>query len=243
MEGTHLQIAIFDDQQTHAETAARAVEAYWTARGQVCQIMVCTTCEMVHAWLDSTPDAALIFLDIAIEGEQHTGIDLAHVVAARRPECQIVYLTSHLRYATEIFETDPLYFVLKDELTLRLPAIYDKFMARCGDQDLVLRFQRKGGETLVRTGDIMYCEHRERKIDVVTPEQKLTVYRKMDELAQMLVHSDFIRCHNSYIVNLRYVTEFRRAGFTLRNGELIPISRSYYPEVKERFAQYLAHRL
>lgn len=49
-------------------------------------------------------------------------------------------------------------------------------------------------------------------------------------------------CHNSYIVNLRYVTDFCRSGFTLQNGAIIPISRSYYPRVKELFTVYVSQR-
>lgn len=49
-------------------------------------------------------------------------------------------------------------------------------------------------------------------------------------------------CHNSCIVNLRYVTDFCRSGFTLQNGAIIPISRSYYPRVKELFTVYVSQR-
>ena len=237
-----MQIAIFDDQREDAQAAARAVAAYWTERGRPCHITVCLTQDAVRDWLRATPDASLIFLDIAVEGAAHAGIELARQVHALRPACQIVYLTSHIQYATEIFDTDPLYFVLKPELDSRLPAIYEKYVARRGGLNTLLRFQRKGGETLVHTADILYCEHRERKIDVVTVQQTLTVYRKMSEVQHMLEGWGFVRCHNSYIVNLRYVTDFCRSGFTLQNGAIIPISRSYYPRVKELFTVYVSQR-
>ena len=45
----------------------------------------------------------------------------------------------------------------------------------------------------------------------------------------------FIRCHNSYYVNLDYAMSCERYSFTLKNGDTVPISKTRYKEIREIF--------
>ena len=49
----------------------------------------------------------------------------------------------------------------------------------------------------------------------------------------------FARCHNSYIVNLTKVRELSDKKFVCENGKNVPISKTYYVDVREKFLSYL----
>lgn len=49
----------------------------------------------------------------------------------------------------------------------------------------------------------------------------------------------FLRCHQSYMLNLDYVTEMKSDMFRMGNGEEINISRQYRRECKQAYIEYM----
>ena len=61
----------------------------------------------------------------------------------------------------------------------------------------------------------------------------------LEDTEKIVPADTLVRCHKSYIVNLKYVTGFSRMKLSLMNGGSIPVSRSR----KEDFeARYLAFK-
>ena len=67
---------------------------------------------------------------------------------------------------------------------------------------------------------------------------KLSYYGKFEDLMEKL-DPRFARCHNSYIVNLTKVRELSDKKFVCENGKNVPISKTYYVDVREKFLSYL----
>lgn len=64
-------------------------------------------------------------------------------------------------------------------------------------------------------------------------------YKKLDEVEEVLSSKTdvFLRIHQSYLINEKYVTAFNRSHVTLTNGEILPISKyDYYKEICNRLA-------
>ena len=53
----------------------------------------------------------------------------------------------------------------------------------------------------------------------------VTVPGKLDEAGRQL-EAGFVRCHKSYLVNLKYIARYTATQFIMMNGKIIPISRS-----------------
>lgn len=49
----------------------------------------------------------------------------------------------------------------------------------------------------------------------------------------------FIRCHRSYIVNLKYIKSITKDNVILESSIKIPISRGRYKEVNDTFINYI----
>ena len=61
---------------------------------------------------------------------------------------------------------------------------------------------------------------------------------KLKDFEKQLENSTFLRCHQSFIVNMERVTGAKTDSF--RIGEnVIPISRSYNKTAHERYGEYL----
>lgn len=235
-----LNICIFDDDLQHVQIARNCIADYAAAVDLDCDISTYTKeCDLLtRAGEDEKID--LLFSDIDIGRSDKSGVEVVRALQALQPECQVVYLTNHLAFATEIYDTPHIYFVLKSEIKQRLPRVFKKVIDENTPKgERLLYLKQKGREVMLDPEDIIYCEHHGRKTDIVTTHETIGVYQKMTELMDNLSTRDFVHCHSSYIVHLRYVTRFHRTGFTMSNGQTIPISRSNYAETKKKFSNYI----
>lgn len=72
----------------------------------------------------------------------------------------------------------------------------------------------------------------------LTDGRMLGIYRKLDELADDFSDWDFLRCHQSFLVNMRYIERISSYVLTLENGEQLSVPKARYKEVKKRFLAY-----
>ena len=60
----------------------------------------------------------------------------------------------------------------------------------------------------------------------------------LSELEKNLGGSPFLRCHRSYLVNMRFVQSVLENDFLLETGERIPIRRSNGKAVKQAYLDF-----
>lgn len=49
----------------------------------------------------------------------------------------------------------------------------------------------------------------------------------------------FVRCHRSYIVNVKHIKSITKDKVLLSNGTKIPISKGKYKEINDAFINYI----
>lgn len=64
------------------------------------------------------------------------------------------------------------------------------------------------------------------------------MYGNMNKLEAELQAQCFMRIHQSYIVNLRYVKEMQKGNLTLKDGTTLIVPRVRYKEVEKAIAAY-----
>ena len=178
-----------------------------------------------------TPD--LVVLDIHMPG--NSGIEVAKILNLLIPECSIIFLTSFLGYATEVYETRHNYFILKSELEERIDAALTKVLAD-RTQELRIRFREGRTVQTVTASEVLYLERILKKTAIVLCSgKKHFTAAKAEELLNDVPPGRFVRCHQSFWVNVEKITGMKTESFSLVNGEEIPISRSRKKEAKEAF--------
>ena len=178
-----------------------------------------------------TPDLAV--LDIHMPG--NSGIEVAKMLNLLIPECSIIFLTSFLGYATEVYETRHNYFILKSELEERIDAALTKVLAD-RTQELRIRFREGRTVQTVTAPEVLYLERILKKTAIVLCSgKKHFTAAKAEELLNDVPPGRFVRCHQSFWVNVEKIAGMKTESFSLVNGEEIPISRSRKKEAKEAF--------
>ena len=99
-------------------------------------------------------------------------------------------------------------------------------------------FSVKGKIFNIKVNNIKYIESNKRVAIIHENDLIRKIYAKLNELEEILP-KQFIRCHQSYIINLDKVSELSSHEFVLSTGERVPISQLKYKETKDLFIQYL----
>ena len=98
--------------------------------------------------------------------------------------------------------------------------------------------QYKGVVESVPISDILYMESRAHQLFITTINERMLTYKKIDDYEEMLDHM-FVRVHKSFFVNMEYIKRLERTGLTLKNGEMLPVSKAKYIATKDKFFRYM----
>ncbi len=177
------------------------------------------------------PDIAV--LDIVLPDD--SGSLLAKTLNDLCPQCAIIFLTAYLNYATDVYETKHSYFIVKSQLEERIaPAIAKALKDANSDSHLV--FRDNGAVRTLPLREVLYLERNLKKTIIAHISGKQYVTTAKPELLIKDLHNcPFVKCHQSYHVNLEFVDGISKTCFLLKNGQEIPISRSQRKAAKEAF--------
>jgi two-component system LytT family response regulator len=106
---------------------------------------------------------------------------------------------------------------------------------------------RMGGETktlVLSSEDILSVESDSYKVCILMSdsETKYEISKSLTKLEQLLPSAHFLRCHASHIVNMRHVMAFTATAITMKNGDVVPISRKYHTAVREALTSYFSKK-
>lgn len=233
------KIGICDDEDCWHDHAKNIIEQYVAeAECQAEMVFFHGKAEMLA--YEGTPLDA-VFMDIELE--EDNGIEVASLINEKWQDCAIVYVTNYLFYATEAYQTEHIYFVLKEQFDKKIGTIFNKLSRNREQIKNRLVFEVIGGvsrEVSVSPKDILYFERDKRRTLIHTVWGTYEIWDKISEIEEKLPKLDFARCHNSYIVYLPAIREFSLSGIIMRDGEQIPVSRKFSPHVKAVFTRWAA---
>lgn len=187
---------------------------------------------------DYRPDIAILDIQMPVVG----GIAAGRQINAYVPACRIIFLTSFLGYATDVYEVRHSYFILKSELHQRIGPALARAIEELGE-NASLTFRSDGGTRTVAADEVMYLERNLRKVSVVCLREAYVTNGRPEEILAGVPLGMFVQCHQSYWVNLHHVSAMDGEKFTLVNGAEVPISRGHRAEAKEAFFTGLHNRM
>lgn len=176
--------------------------------------------------LDRYPPA-ICLLDIYMDGI--SGVELAKHICERQPECAIIFVTSSNEHMAEGFEIGVVHYLLKPVDGKQVALALKRALRITGFEPQYVKLIVNRQFQKIRFADILYVESQARycHIYLASKAEPLRVYIKLNELALRLSARRFLRCHQSYIVNLDAVSSLAENNtmFRLKNKILIPIRR------------------
>ena len=234
-----MRVGICDDDALWCQKAEKIIYEYADKTEMEMEVICFSTPEELTDYAGYPLD--VLFMDIVLEdGEEgKNGIDLVSSVNRKWKECQIVYLTNYLFYATEVYHTEHVFFALKEQFGERIGEIFGKVFHQLSQTRDKLTFSVIGGkEVSLAPADILCFERSGRTTNIITVYGTYPIWDKLSALMEKLPELDFVRCHNSYIVYLPAVREMLADAFILDDGRKVMISRSYRKSARTAFMKW-----
>ena len=227
-----MKIAICDDRKEDRDTLRALLEAY----GQDFEIREYESGEALRADIEAVRECRIIFLDINMEGMD--GLETAGQIKAEYPQVHIVLVTAYINYALDEYKVKASRFLLKDDLEQTLPECMDDILQEISREERMVEFDFVEGNVRLRTDDIIYIETSRHKNVFYTRSQSFSIYRKMDELEENLKGMGFVRTHQSFLINMKYIGRISSYVMTLTTGKEISVPKSRYSDVKRQYMLY-----
>lgn len=183
-------------------------------------------------------DTDILLLDIKMKAT--SGMNAAREIRQRGSDVLIIFITSMTQYAIEGYEVHAFGF-------LRKPISYDYFRWTLSDamrhlaRNASVRVELRNGVTsdFVESSKIAYIEIANHSLTITWENGQRSVYKMtLAELEEQLTQAGFVRCHRSYLVNIRQIRRIGLTDITMLDGVRIPLSKYRKKEFLEAVAQF-----
>ncbi|MCD7837235.1 MAG: LytTR family transcriptional regulator [Lachnospiraceae bacterium] len=119
-----------------------------------------------------------------------------------------------------------------------MDAIYKKMQC-----DVIWReFGFHEGKKTVSLDCLLYVESKKHRLEFHVMEDKLVTYTTYETLNKMEEYIDsrqFLRCHQSFLVNMKYIEDICHYKIILYDGKVLPIPKARYKEVWNAYVTYI----
>lgn len=174
----------------------------------------------------------LLILDINMK--YVNGMEVAEYIRNEKLDMDIIFLTVSEKYVYRGYKYKAFAYLLK---TVTYQEIYDELMRYLDEREELsdmLNVSVRGNNIKIPLKDVMYFSSERRVITAFLKSEKVSFYEKMENVYEIVQTEGFIRCHQSFIVNIKYIRQSGASKIVLENNVQIPVSRSYSDDVRRR---------
>lgn len=176
----------------------------------------------------------IFFLDIFMSGIN--GIEVARHIRNISPDSLLVFVSSSDDFYRESYDLYAFNYLIKPLRKEKLSEVLHRAVERLNkDADQVVRISFNNQLHTIRCSLLLYLSSERHVVNFYLKSGEiLRAYGKLDDYSTQLPAKAFVRCHQSFIVNLNHVTAMTTNEFSL-DGIKVPISKSYFGEAKEKY--------
>lgn len=177
----------------------------------------------------------IVFLEIKLPVEPK-GIVFAKTLRSINYTGKIIFNSSSNSYAAESYEVCASGYIVKPVSILKIRNCMDRYINEFKTEYYIIK--QKKNDVYIPINDIMYLESENTKCFINCCDgRQYTIYKQLRQIEEELNNSRFLRCHQSYIVNMNYIAEVDDM-FILKNGAEILIRQREKSLIKKRYYSY-----
>ncbi|MCM1055698.1 MAG: LytTR family DNA-binding domain-containing protein [Bacteroides sp.] len=230
-----LTIAVCDDNEAQITELRRLLDRWSEDKPFALEIDEYVSAE---GFLFSYPDKPCDILLLDIEMKEISGMELAKKLRAEGDRLPIVFITGYSEHIGEGYEVEALHYLLKPLNEEKLFNVLDRYIKRRFSKKDEILLQCREKLLHVSAEEIVYIEAAGKRTIVKLADGGTVLCESGIGEAKKALTEDFILCHRSFAVNIRFIRSISADGIALDSGEKIPVSRRMQGEVNKRFIEF-----
>jgi len=236
----NISIAVCDDEK-HQHQYIETLLTEWAAKNNIqADLNFFESAEHFKARQDKDSSYDILLLDIQMGGQD--GIALAKELRKTDEKAIIIFITAIPDFIQEGYDVSALHYLIKPIDEGKLFAVLDRAVKQLAKTERTLLLPVDAEMVRILETDIIYIESFAHHLEISLKTGHITVKMPTYKFEQQL-GTHFIRCHRSYIVNMKYISKITKADIILDNGKAIPLSRRLYNKVNNALIGYFKEAL
>ena len=178
----------------------------------------------------------IVFLDIMLN--QSNGIDVGKVILDHWEKTKIIFISANSEYFKDVYNVDHTCFLTKPIEPIRFLKALKKAIDTLHNNFINLPL--KSGCRRVELDDLLYLENSLKTTVFYFEDGRREDFPiRLTDIEGSLPRNGFIRTHKSYIINIEKHMSAERLQIQMQNGAVIPVSKKYINDVRDKVSLYL----
>lgn len=182
----------------------------------------------------------IAFLDIDMPGLD--GIELGKKLNEVSEKTSIIFISNREERVFDSFAAHPFGFVRKSSFLKDVESVVKIYISAHKKEPSghLVEVKTKEGYLKLNTDEILYIESIRdyQYIHLKKEKEPLKVHWRMNQLEEGLKNFGFLRIHQGYLVNYRYIRKFGADTVELQNGSALPVSRRKRKEILQEYMRF-----
>lgn len=234
-------IAVVDDEKAVCDELLFFLKEYEMKFKMIFDISIYYNGENLLADLEDDIHFDLILLDIELA--KINGVEVGRHIREINQDylCQIIYISSKMGYAMELFQVHPFHFLMKPIQRETLFSCLGEYLRLYSKKDF-FELTNKNVKKRIPIEQIQYFESNGRKITVYCSNESHEFYGKLSDLSEMKILKNFLMIHKSFYINIAHISSYSCDSLTIDDCRELPISKPNRKEVRRAILKYSADR-
>jgi DNA-binding LytR/AlgR family response regulator len=179
----------------------------------------------------------LLFLDIYMK--KLNGMETARKLRQIQCKVPIIFLTASPDYAIESYEVQASGYLLKSFSEEKLMKLLNRILKTDMKRRVAIKNRRQYRYPC--TDDIMYIDSDKHNVTLhLSDGSEIITVDKLGEIEKRINEKRFLRCHQSYLVNMDYIKDVED-DFIMEDGTLVPIRVRGRKEILDTYYDYFVN--
>ncbi len=232
------RIAVCDDQKEMCAVIENALLCYTKDNDITVDIEVFYSAKELFSNLKQGNSYELLFLDI--EMPEMTGIELGDNIRHYMEDyhTKIVFVSGAEMYYRELFDVQPLHFLLKPIKPQDVVKDLKLALKLSGVQEARFEYTVAREQFKIPFEEILHIVSEGRRMVLTTQDDCAKFYSTIEDVWGKVKKHRFIRIHRAFIINYDYITRISADSVTMSDGAEFTVGRAYKEEFRRLCARY-----
>lgn len=234
-----MNIAVCDDNLSDREIIRQQLDSYFSDKFIDYNIDSYENGDNLIYSVEDGERYDIIFLDMYMD--KRNGIEVAKKLRNMNYRGNIIFLTVTEEFAVQSYDVEASGYLVKPHDINKISAVLDRLLR---NYENVKTYQIKKRNVIIKVpySDIEYIESNNSKCILRhTDGTKYTIYKKLNDIEEELNNKTFLRCHQSYLVNMNKIDSVD-TDFTMKSGDVVPIRTRNFNEIRNEYFDYIKNR-